>query len=179
MTVKEFIKKYKEAVDAKKFLEERVTRKYVPYTEKISKLENLINKTSAIELADEREIFKQNSPARFLLYTMILIDSYVDVDINFAECTEEFDALSEENLIGALLGVIPENERKTFQMLHDMIQADYYENNRSLVGYLDGKVQAATMLIEEIIDKVAESFESNPEQYSAILEKMGIANEQD
>ena len=47
------------------------------------------------------------------------------------------------------------------------------------MGYLDGKIQAVTMFIEEIIDKVAENLESNPEQYSAIFEKMGISNEQE
>lgn len=179
MTVKEFIKEYKEAVDAKKYVEKRLVRKYVPYSEKITRLENLIDKTSVISIEKDKKIFKQNSPARFLIYTLILIDSYTDIDIDFSDGVEEFDSLSKENLIGALLNIIPENERKTFQMLHDMIQGDYYENNRSLVGYLDGKVQAATMFIEEIIDKVAENLESNPEQYSAIFEKMGISNEQE
>lgn len=162
MTVKDFIKEYKEAIDAKKYLEGRLTRKYVPYTEKTTRLENLIDKTSVISVNNEKEIFMQNSPARFLIYTLILIDSYTDIDINFSECIEEFDSLSEENIVGALLNIIPENERKTFQMLYDMIQVDYYENNRSVVGYLDRKAEAINMLMERVLEE-AEKFEEVPE----------------
>ena len=159
MTVKEFVKEYKEAIDAKKYLEERLVRKYVSYNTKITKLEVLIDKTSILPIGEDRKIFKQNSPARFLIYTLMLIDSYTDIDVDFEKCVEEFDVLSEENLVGALLNIIPENERKTFQMLHDMIQGDYYENNRSLVGYLDGKIESANMLIEKILEEVEKNAE--------------------
>lgn len=152
MTIEQFIKEYNETdvMMKENYIKSRIVNHYVPYTKKIAISQGIISATSNTETNEGVKIYCVNSPSRFLLFTLNLIGEYTDIEISYDNPSDSFDALDSEGLIALLLNAIPQNDRKMFQMVFDMVRDDAYENERSLVGWMDGKVQAIKMALGSI-----------------------------
>ena len=165
MTIEEFIKKFKETdvLQKENFISNHIVNTYIPYARKIAKSKNIIDATSKTEIEGE-EIYCANSPSRFLLFTMNLIEEYTDIDIHSGyekNIVGAFDALDSNGLIALLLNAMPQNDRKMFQMVFDMVRDDTYDNERSFVGWMDNKLQAMKLAFsaipwDEIVAKAIE-----------------------
>ena len=130
-------------------VKKHVTCEYLPISEKIAKCELIVNSTERAKLDDETEVYRLNSPARFILYTLVMIDSYTDIEIDFKDSTGEFDLLSENRLTPIILNCIPKDELESFQMIMNMVKEDSYYNERDLVSWIDGKVDALGVILEK------------------------------
>ena len=163
---KEFVEQYNatDTMMKESFIRDHIVNDYVPYTRKIAKSKNIINATSKIEV-DGESIYCVNSPSRFLLFTMNLIEEYTDIEIDYEKSiVETFDLLDSNGLIALLLNAMPQNDRKMFQMVFDMVRDDAYESERSLVGWMDNKINAMKMMIgsvpwDEFVEKAVEKAE--------------------
>ena len=155
MTVKEFIDGVDTTNDLDTYLSERINNNYVDFTKKVDICSRVIDATSKV-IVDKETTFRINSPARYMLFTLNLIDLYTDIDIDFKKGTECFNTLDSIGAIEHLINRIPEREVKNFQMIHDMVMNDMMENTRSLVGYLDNKMTAFKIAMNELT-KVTET----------------------
>lgn len=86
MTVNEFIEEYNKQIndDAKtKFIKKHIVTDYVNYEEKIVLCKNVINASTYVldENGSYSDIIKFNTPTRYMLYTLTIIDTYTDIDV--------------------------------------------------------------------------------------------------
>lgn len=165
---KEFVEQYNatDTMMKESFIRDHIVNDYVPYTRKIAKSKNIINATSKTDV-DGNSIYCTNSPSRFLLFTMNLIEEYTDIDVTYEDnIVGTFDLLDSNGLVALLLNAMPQNDRKMFQMVFDMVRDDAFESERSLVGWMDNKVNAIKMMIngipwDEIIEGMVEKAVAN------------------
>jgi len=109
-----------------------VIKKYVPFLSKVLECERIIKATMEID-----GTFRQNTPARYLQFTMILIKYYTDLEIDDGRLILQYDQLNGAGLMEALHEVMPADEVKEFTTLLSMTADDYFVNSRSVAGYID------------------------------------------
>ena len=165
MIVKEFLKKYEKNKDISK----HITKKYLPYAEKITLCNRIIDATCYTKISDDKKIFKIDTPSRQMLLMLSIIDKYTDIDINWEDALADFDALSESELLGEILKVIPENEVTLCSSLLDMCLDDLMTNTRDLLSWVESKVEASNMVINTILETVMNTDELKP-----IINSLGI-----
>lgn len=149
MNVDFFVKQIAMNKEKEEYVKSKLTKQYVPYEEKQAACENIIKTTSFIN-TEVGEFYKRNTPACDLLFNLILIDKYFDIEIDFDNVLKEYNTLEEKNYITLLLKAIPEREYISWQKMFGMVANDYMENNRSLISYFETKLTA--------INKTADSF---------------------
>jgi len=165
MTVKDFLMKYEKTKDISK----HITKKYLPYAEKIALCNSIINTTCYKNITEDRKIFKINAPSRQMLFLLSMIDKYTDIDINWEDAVTDFDALCERELLGAIIKEIPESEVTLCSSLLDMCLDDLMTNTRDLVPWIEGKGEAFGMALNAILEVVMNSEELKP-----IIDSLGI-----
>lgn len=154
MTIQNFLKQLKASANRKATCEKRLKETYVPYTTKLAVCKNIVTSSSYRPTEDQiGEEYMSNTPARMMLFKMQLIKLYTDIEIDFNNIISCFDELEKEDAVNELLGVVPEREIERFYSLLDMVSSDFYENNRSLAGYLDHNSRALFNLLEGLIPK--------------------------
>lgn len=168
LTVEQFVIKYNVAKDKEKFIKERIKDIHIPYSEKIAICENLVSITSYS--GNEVKVFKKNSPVQAILFDLTIIDRYTDIKIDFANAQSIYDKLDELEVIEKIIEVVPEKELLDFDFILKMVTQDFYENNRSLVSFLETKVQALELALKGIADVFSE------ENIQLLKDKINNAN---
>ena len=152
MKYDDFIKKYNSSTDKNKFLKKHVTKTYLPYQQKISEAKEIIKRTCYEEL-NGKKVFKQDSPAFFMLFMLRVIANYTDVEFEEgADALAAFNALSESGLLEPIVLAIPQKEYDTFNTVLQMCKDDEMENYRSLAGFFDTKVDALIMTMNALAE---------------------------
>ena len=136
MKVDEFIRKYNSAKDKDKYLTNCVKVQYVPYHEKIADCSGIVK--ASVEM---NGIFKINTPAQFMMFTVQVITRYTEIEKD-DDVLGLFEKLDELNLINAIILKIPEREFASYNTILNMVQDDYMENNRTLLSYIETKINA-------------------------------------
>lgn len=157
MTIEMFVKLFnanKKTKNFEEFLNKHITTDYIPFIQKDAICASIIEATSFVKDGDKK-IFKSNSTARFILYTMKMIELYTDIDVNFEKFADDYDELNKIGAIGALFNAIPEAERAEFETILNMKLDDYHENEYSLTALLYG-LKESFSLSEEVISKAIE-----------------------
>lgn len=145
MNIDEFVSRYMFVKDKEFFIKEHIVTQYVPYMKKVNDCEHIVKATTSKD-----GIFKQNTPMRYMLFNVNLIDKYTDLDAN--EIFESYEALDKENLIEILISAIPKRELDSYQKLLSMCTEDYMINNRDLVSYIETKVEELQLTGDAILN---------------------------
>ena len=165
MTVKEFVTNYNKT----KNIEKHIIKTYVPYAEKITLCTKILEITCYEKISEDEKIFKMNTPSRKMMFMLVLVDTYTDIDINFQNVLEDFDILSEKELLGAIIKAIPENEVTLFSSLLDMCLDDLITNTRDLIPWMENKIKASSIVINTVLESLI-----NSEQIKPIIDSLGI-----
>ena len=154
MTVKEFVakEKVKRSTNYSKY----IATDYLNYEEKIALCKKIINKSCYIEI-DGEQIFKANTPLRCMLYCLSVIDKYTNIDIDFNNALEDYNLLEKYELSNELIEAIPQEEIGKLETILKMILDDIFENERSMISFLDGKFRT----IELSIDTLSSNLDQN------------------
>lgn len=160
MNVDFFIKQIAMNKDKEKYAASKLTKQYVPYEEKQAACENIVRTTSIIK-NDNGEFYRRNTPACDLLFNLTLIDKYYDIEVDFGNVLKEYNALEERDYISLLLRTIPEREYIAWQKMFKMVANDYMENERSLVSYLDTKIEALNKTTESLASVIEDVMKEN------------------
>lgn len=147
MKLEMFIDKLNMAKDKEQYFKDAITTKYIPYQEKIAICENIVN----VSMNE-----KQNTPLRYMLFTLSLIDKYTNIDIDFDHPLSDFNMLLESGVGNQIVVRIPDSERDIFQTILDMCMDDYVENNKSLTAFLDTKLKALELAFGAMNDGITE-----------------------
>lgn len=158
MNIDTFINGYNSAKDKDAYIKKILKTDYIPYTEKINDCNRII-KTST----ESDGIFKLNTPAQFMLFTVNLISKYTKLEYDPDNIVEFFEALDKDDLINTIYSIIPEREVASYQTILNMCADDYFETNRSLVSYIETKVAALQMTGDTLLEALYELIPQNEE----------------
>lgn len=145
ISVEEFVKQYKNLVNPIDFVKKHIVVDYIPYATKINSSLKILKATMFKTTEKQVEVFAINTPIQYQLYTMKLIDTYTDIEINYTD--NEFDNLDKNHLIDMIIGNIDEREITKFNEVFEMCKKDLFENNRALPNYFD----SIKLLIEKML----------------------------
>lgn len=160
MEVKEFVSEYKKcATDQLKdrFFKKHIVANYIPYELKIAHCENIAKNTMYLTVDEENNIYRQNSPMRYVLFVLTLIKLYTDIEIDFNDSLNIFNELDMNNLIDTIITYIPSSEYSKFQTVLNMIIDDEIENNRNIVSYIDNNISALKVMGSTLTEMLKEN----------------------
>lgn len=125
MTVQEFIEKY-----SSNDTQELNIIDYIPFLNKVEICSAIIDDTCY----EDGELH-MNSPARNVMYRMMLVNVYTDIDVDFGNYAEEYDLLrvnfgDKEPALGWILSVLNEDDVREFDEIMQMMLADLYFNEK-------------------------------------------------
>lgn len=160
-TVIEFAKKYEEKLtnnDKATFLKTKLkVENYMEYAEKVLIAENIVRSSSYAISKDKDggELTKTNqihinSPMRYVLFVMSIVNKYTNIKVNFDNIMIEFDALNKNGLIELITKRVGEKEVAEFQTVVDMVLNDFMNNEYEFKNYLSGLVMRAGGIVEKI-----------------------------
>lgn len=185
--VKSFVEEYEKYSndDKVKFLKTKLkTEKYIPYADKMIIAENIV-KHSSYAMIKEDGVLKQtnrialNSPMRYILFVMTVVDKYTNIEVNFKNIMPDFDALNFNNLIEVIFEKIGDKETAEFNTVVDMVLNDFMANKYQFKNYIDdtllkvsGLVEKCVPLIDNIVNKLDSISEEDTEKLSNLLGKV-------
>lgn len=108
----------------------------------------------------ENEVFKQNSAAKYMLYSLTLVDLYTNIDIDYKQSVEYFEKINGE-ILDRIIGAISERERKEFQMLLDFACDDVIANEYEPHAFLRKQIERFGALIGASLAPVLETLDMN------------------
>ena len=186
--VKSFVEEYEKCSnndDKTKFLKTKLkTEKYIPYADKLTLAENIINHSS-YAMVKEDGVLKQtnrislNSPMRYILFVMTVVDKYTNIEVNFGNVMPDFDALNFNGLIEVIFEKVGDKETAEFNTVVEMVLNDFMANKYQFKNYIDdtllkvsGLVEKCAPLIDNIANKLDSMSEDDVEKLSGLLGKV-------
>lgn len=186
--VKNFVEEYEKCSnndDKAKFLKSKLkTEKYMPYADKLALAENIV-KSSSYAMVKEDGVLKQtdrialNSPMRYILFVMTVVDKYTNIEVNFKNITPDFDALNFSSLIEIIFEKVGDKETAEFNTVVDMVLSDFMANKYQFKNYIDdtllkvsGLVEKCAPLIDNITSKLDSMSEEDVDKLSGLLGKV-------
>ncbi len=174
--VKSFVEEYeKQTTDADKakFLRSKLkTEKYMPYADKLAIAENIVKSSSYAMIKEDGELKQTdrialNSPMRYILFVMTVVDKYTNIEVNFKNVMPEFDALNFNGLIEIIFEKIGDKEMAEFNTVVDMVLNDFMANKYQFKNYIDDTLLKVSSMVEKcapLIDNIANKLDSMSEE---------------
>ena len=174
--VKSFVDEYEKCSnndDKAKFLKSKLkTEKYIPYSDKLTLAKNIINHSS-YAMVKEDDMLKQtgrialNSPMRYILFVMTVVDKYTNIEVNFKNIMPDFDALNFNSLIEVIFEKIGDKETAEFNTVVEMALNDFMANKYQFKNYIDDTLLKVSSLVEKcapLIDNITSKLDSMSEE---------------
>lgn len=188
--VKNFVEQYEKQLneaEKAKFLKTNLkVEKYLPYSEKLIKAEHIVKSSSyAIVKNEDGELqktnrIKINSPMRYVLFVMTIVDKYTNLEVNFKDIMPEFDYLNRNNLFEIIFTKIGDKEVGEFNTVVDMVLDDFMTNEYEFKNFVSEKlfqlneiVQKVSPHINNIINKLENLTEDDADKLSGLFQKIG------
>lgn len=186
--VKSFVEEYEKQitdVDKEKFLKTKLKyEKYMPYAEKLIIAENIIQ-SSCYAMVKENDVLKKtdkiaiNSPMRYILFVMTVINKYTNIDVNFKSISPDFDKLNRNGLIEVIFAKIGDKEISEFNTVVEMVLDDFMTNKFEFKNYINDTllkvydlVEKCSPLIDNITNKLNEMSEEDVKKISSLFGKV-------
>lgn len=144
MNVKDFVHGYKNARDKQKFVEQIITKHYLSYAMKIAEADQIIKYTSY----NTDGKYYVNSPLRYCVFIQSVLRNYTALEFDEDNVMEGFDLLEESGATDDILNGIGIDVSR-FQTVLNMKLDDITENERALVPYIEGKLEALGVLLDQ------------------------------
>ena len=186
--VKSFVEEYEKCSsndDKVKFLKSKLkTEKYIPYADKLTLAENIINHSSYAMIKEDGKLKQTdrialNSPMRYILFVMTVVDKYTNIEVNFQNIMPDFYALNFNSLIEIIFEKVGDKETAEFNTVVEMVLNDFMANKYQFKNYIDdtllkvsGLVEKCAPLIDNITSKLDSMSEDDVEKLSGLLGKV-------
>lgn len=163
--VKDFSEQYMKQINAsakETFIKTKLkVVDYLPYQEKIIIAKNIVKSTSyAIGRNEETggltktNRIKINSPMRYILFVMTVVNKYTNIEVNFNDVMPEFDDLNKNGLIEVIFNKVGEREIGELKIIIDSVLEDFMTNEYEIKNYIADKLYKANELVQKIIPVV-------------------------
>lgn len=135
---------------------------HISYADKVDRAGIIAKNSYHIKKKDsngvDREVFEQNSAAKYMLYSLTLVDLYTDLDIDFKQSLEQFEKINGE-ILDAIINSIDVRERKEFQMLLEFACDDLIVNEYEPHAFIREQVERFGELFGAIVMPVFENLD--------------------
>ena len=174
--VKSFVEEYEKCSnndDKAKFLKSKLkTEKYLPYADKLAFAENIVNHSSYAMIKEDGVLKKTdrialNSPMRYILFVMTVVDKYTNIEVNFKNIMPDFDALNFNSLIEVIFERVGDKETAEFNTVVEMVLNDSMANKYQFKNYIDDTLLKVTRLVKKcapLIDNITSKLDSMSEE---------------
>jgi hypothetical protein len=109
-----------------------------------------------------------NSPAKYMLYCLNLVNSYTTLDIDFNNSLEEFNCLNGNSCIDIIFKHISDREKKEFRNILEMVENDVIQNEYETYAFISNQVERfgklANITISPLLNILTEKIESLDEK---------------
>lgn len=186
--VANFVEEYEKCSnndDREKFLKNKLrTGKYMPYADKMTIAKNIVDSSSYAMMREDGRLKQTdrialNSPMRYILFVMSIVDKYTNIEVNFGNIMPDFDALNSNALIGVIFEKIGHEEVAEFNTVLDMALNDFMANKYQFKNYIDDTflklyslVDKCVPLVDNIVNKLDSMTEEDTEKLSGLLQKV-------
>lgn len=172
MDIDKFLIQYKTTPDDKKveFMKKHITTKYLPYENKVSLCNEILNRSMWIEV-NGKQVFNMNNTTVYMLLIQALIQTYTDIDMpdDGKERLSIFNTFEEYNITSYLIRAL-EDEYTSFNTILKMSTDDLIFNNTNLTAFIDQKLEAINISMNALTEGLssvlanAEQLEDNVDQ---------------
>lgn len=173
MLVSEFVTKYQGSKQKNSLIEKQIKTKYISFETKIALSSKIINMSMYKEIMGKK-VFVPDTPNRYQLFVQAVIQSYTTLEWDAIEGNEQmsdiskdFNLLEENGLVEVLFAAIGDDIQK-FTTVLNMKVDDEIDLNRSIVPFLETKLEAMNMAF----DSISQIMEK-PEIQEKIMELIG------
>lgn len=166
MNTKEFFEEYKMAADKEKCAAKHIVKSYLPYNEKIMIAEKIVEH-SMYATVNGIKTFKPDTIVRYFLFVMAVIETYTDIKFSDDKASdvakgqqnlESFDLLESNGATEVFMKVIGADIGRLNTVLKMKVD-DVTDMERSLVPFLDTKIQAFAMSTNALAEAMKEAQE--------------------
>lgn len=165
MRIETFVKLYnskrtdEEKMDAVK---ERITNKHVSFSDKVNNADIIAKQCYYQKEKDadgvERKVFKQNSAAKYMFYSLTVVKLYTDLEVDFKQGLEQFEMLDGE-ILDIIINLVNTRELKEFQMLLDFACDDIMVNEYEPHAFVKNEVERLGSLISTALTPVLQTLD--------------------
>lgn len=168
MTTKEFFEEYNKAANKEMCAVKHVIRKYMPYSEKIGMVEKIIDNAMYTSINGVKT-FKPDTTVRYFLFVMAAIEAYTDIRfsddkvddiVRGQQNLESFDLFESNGATEVLMTAIGADIGRLNTVLKMKVD-DVMDMERSLVPFLDTKMQAWQMSLSALDNALKDKVENN------------------
>ena len=166
MKLDTFLKLYsvrKNAEEREALVREHITNTHVSYTDKCDRAELIARSSYYVKEKDENGVeqkkFHQNSAAKYMLYSLAVVDMFTDIDVDFKNSVEFFEKINGEILDYIILNV-NERELKEFRMLMDFACDDLLTNEYENHAFFKEQVERFGKLIGNSIIPIVKDLDN-------------------
>ena len=151
MKLETFITNYMTDGSKDKYVKGVMRADYIPYAEKCSDCQRIANVCHYKDIDGVRR-FSMNSPARAMMFALVLVQKYTKIDIEFNADT--YDELQKCGALGAIVGLIPDAEYQEYNTVMHMVEDDAVMTETNVSLRLDDLKQAIVSFGTSYIDAV-------------------------
>lgn len=171
MLVNDIVKVATDNLRDKYLKDNLVVKQYIPITEKIAKARSIAN----FGMHDKDGEFKIDSPNMFILYTLVKIDTWTNLDIDFTGDTmsvdKQYDELNKLGLIEKIFAMIPEKESTEFDALYGMVLSDIRENELSTKYVVEKTIAKFGTAFGDVVNPLLEQAIAQMPELAAQIKK--------
>lgn len=145
-------------------VKEHMTNKHVSFSDKINYADIIAKQCYYQKEKDtngvEREVFKQNSAAKYMFYSLTVVKLYTDLDVDFKKALDQFEMLNGE-ILDSIIDLVNQRELKEFQMILDFACDDIMVNEYELHSFIGKEVERFGTLFSVALAPVLQSLDLN------------------
>ena len=152
--------------------------KYISFVKKDAIADSIIK---ACFRKSESNSFQFDSVTKFLLTTMVVIDEYTNIDVDFGDLAHEYDLLEENGIMEVLinidnpsLSIINIDDYISLQTIIQMKYDDFIMNEMNTKKFIENQIERVSdilnVMLSPMIDKLIAALENVDDK---TLEKIG------
>lgn len=153
MNINLFIKEFNERTDKIQCIKEHIVEKYVPYEKKMAICKNIIESadyTPQIDVIDKK-YYCPNTPMRFVLFCMSLIDIYTDIELEKYNDSRDvmggFNQLDSNGVFEIFFKEL-DKEYNVMTTILQMMVDDCVNKENNLVSFFSSKIDSLKALYD-------------------------------
>ena len=145
-------------------VKERMNGKHIGFSDKVNHADIIAKQCYYQKEKDangvEREVFKQNSAAKYMFYSLTVVKLYTDLDVDFKKALEQFEMLNGE-ILDDIMNLVDQRELKEFQMILDFACDDIITNEYELHSFIGKEVERFGNLVGATLAPILQSLDMN------------------
>ena len=168
MKLETFITNYMTDGSKDKYIKSVIRPDYVSYSKKCSDCERIILSCHYQDIDGKRR-FVINSPAQAMMFSLLLVDRYTKIDVEYT--VDTYDELQKSGALGMIVSALPEAEYQEYSTIMHMFEDDLIMKETCVASRMDDMKQAMFTFVSSYLDTINEAVEGGVDR-GDVLERV-------